>query len=260
MKGKRSLIISSIITLLAIVVTLVGVSAAWFGEIRHKNAGSRQEPLYITSARPDGIAQFDTDSAKLENNLKLIPATAKKGWLLEGNTVPSGRTLRTADVANGVQTAANIVPILIPFEYSGSADIGVTDGKKAVKIQIESAYILKDGAADTSVNYIKEFFIDYDIINYDKDTQEEDEISTVDAIEDLSSDSSAIFFKNDESSKTIYMLIEPYYKFYAIKVQVSYNFVDEELNPVTIYENIQFTLKIESIERSKLIEEVEKLS
>lgn len=272
MKTKRTLIVSSAILVLALIVTVVSVSAAWFGDIKHA-----ETTLHVTSARPLGEATIDLTSAESlnDNTTKLVPAKAVNGELLGGKTPPTGATLLTQSAALGISEAASVVPIYFPFSYSGSGDSGEADGKKAVKIYIDSAYIkddlnesMVDGKKkytpkDGAVDYLKEFYINFDIVKDVEKTEQGVTYTTVTSatatksgnvitFSGLSSDNDSIYFKNHSDGKAIYMLIPPSVDYYSVKVQISYNFIDEELNPATMNKQIVFGIKILVIDRDEL--------
>lgn len=277
MKTKRTLIISSAILALVIVVTIVSASAAWFGDIKHA-----ETTLHVTSERPLGEATIDLTSAESlnDNTTKLISAKAVNGALLGGQTPPTGATLLTASQPLGIATAANEVPIYFPFSYSGSGDSGATDGKKAVKIFIDSAYLRSDlnynesqkkyTPKEGAINYLDEFYITFDVV---KDVQKEEGNITYTTVTSatatksgetvtfsgLSSTNDSIYFKNDVDGKALYLLVPPSIDYYSVKVGISYNFIDEELNPATINQTIVFGIKILVIERDTLITNIKPL-
>lgn len=272
MKTKRTLIISSAIMALVLVVTIVSVSAAWFGDIKHA-----ETELRVTSERPMGEATIDLSSAESlnNNNTQLVPAKAVNGDLLSGKTPPTGATLQTVNTSLGIASAANIVPIYFPFSYSGSADSGATDGKKAVKIYIDSAYLASEldnqgKPVEGATNYLDEFYITFDVVKDVVKTEGNITYTTVASatatksgenvtFSGLSANDDSIYFKNDIDGKALYLLVPPSVDYYSVKVQISYNFIDEELNPATINQRIMFGIKILVIERDTLIASIKSL-
>lgn len=274
MKTKRTLIISAAIMALALVVTLVSISAAWFGDIKHQET-SRE--LYVSSQRPMGEATIDLSSAESLNDgtADLVPAKAVNGWLLGGGTPTTGAALQTANVGNGIQTAATVVPIFFPFSYGGTADSGVADGKKAIKIYINTAYIKVGDNADDSVNYLDDFYITLKVVkNVHKETtivgnEEHTEIVYQDVTSataaksgdtvtftGLVSGDDSIYFINDVDDKSLYILLPPDSETYSVKVEISYNYLDEELNHATVNKTIVFGVHIQVIERDDLVDAV----
>lgn len=287
MKTKRTLIISAAIMALALVVTLVGVSAAWFGDIKHRET---QRQLYVTSAHPMGEATIDLDSATRLNDgsQKLVPAKVKTdangiSWLLAGNYMltgdvrPEGDILRPSDgtsVANvkpaatsAITSAASVVPVYFPFSYGGTADSGVPDGKKAVKIYIDSAYLTSNNTVDTTKNYLDEFYMTFTVVK-DVVKNQETGVITCTAVtsatatkdgegnitfNNLSSLDDSIYFVNDVDGDALYLLVPPDVDKYSVKVSISYKYLDEELNPATINKTIKFGVHIEVIERAALL-------
>ena len=246
MKTKRTLIISAAIMALALVVTIVSVSAAWFGDIKHQET-SRQ--LYVSSQRPMGEASIDLSSAESLNDgtADLVPAKAVNGWLLGGGTPLTGATLQTANVGNGIQTAATVAPIFFPFSYGGTADSGVSDGKKAIRIYIDTAYIKVGNNADDSVNYLDDFYITFTVVknvvkNPDTGAITYSAVTSATAAKSgdtvaftgLVSGDETIYFKNDVEGRILYLLVPPDVDTYSVKVEISYNYLDEELNHATV--------------------------
>lgn len=265
MKSRRAVIISSAIMALALIVTIVGVSAAWFGDIKH--AETTRSQLYVWSDHPEGDATIDFSSSLVSSDAsQLVPAKAVNNWLLSRNTVARGAALKSVDVAHGVQTAATVAPVYFPFRYDGTADSGVTpnDDKKAVKIYIDTAYLKINDVVDESVNYIDEFFITFSVVQVNSVSAggvvTSSSVTSATATpnqagtaltysQDLYS-SNAIYYISDDANKVVYMLVPPFCGLYHIKADISYNYVDEELNPVTIYKTLTFGVHIEVIERS----------
>ena len=264
MKSRRAVIISSAIMALALIVTIVGVSAAWFGDIKH--AETTRSQLYVWSDHPEGDATIDFSSSLVSSDAsQLVPAKAVNNWLLSGNTVARGAALKSVDVAHGVQTAATVAPVYFPFRYDGTADSGVTpyDDKKAVKIYIDTAYLKINDVVDESVNYIDEFFITFSVVQVESVsaggvvTSSSVTSATATRINNNTAlqftglnSSTAIYYISDDENKVVYMLVPPFCGLYHIKADISYNYVDEELNPVTIYKTLTFGVHIEVIERS----------
>lgn len=266
MKTKRVLIISSAIMALVLVVTIVSVSAAWFGDIKHAET-SRQ--LYVSSARPEGKATIDIESAAdlNRNTASLVPAKAVNGWLLGGSSIATGATLRTANSSAGIQTAATVADIYFPFGYSGAADAGYVDGKRAIKIYFDSTYIKVKGTTDTvdkSINFIDEFHINFYVVTAILDLEGHvvgynDPVASATATKDssnkitytgLAPSDDNIFFVEVLNEKALYMLVTPYSNVqYYVKASISYNYVDEELNPATINQTLMFGIRIKTLNR-----------
>lgn len=282
MKSKRAIIISSAIMALALIVTIVGVSAAWFGDVKH--ASTQRSELYVWSDHPEGDATIDFSSSLVSAAAsQLVPAKAVNNWLLGGHTVATGEALKTANVSQGIQEPATVAPVYFPFRYDGTADSSETlirsddpenpeviqrkDDKKAIKIYIDTAYLKANGLVDESVNYIDEFFITFSVVQNVSVgaggvVSSEVPVTSVNATPNQVNtptalvfdsgilDSTAIYYISDEENKVIYMLVPPFCGLYHVKVQISYNYVDEELNPKTINKTISFGVHIQTIERS----------
>lgn len=285
MNTKRTLIISAAIMVLALVVTFVGVSAAWFGDVKHRES---QRQLYVSSQRPMGEASIDLESAANLNDgsAKLVPAKVSVdgngvSWLLAGNylltggVVPEGDVLRPdpetgnakAAATSAISAPASVVPIYFPFSYGGTADSGVGDGKKAVKIYIDTAYLTANQVVDTSKNYLDEFYLTFTVVKDVVRNQETGAISytvvtsagaTKDAQDNITfsnlvSTDDSIYFVNDVENNSLYLLVPPDVDRYSVKVSISYRYLDEELNPATIDKTIKFGVHIQVIDRSALL-------
>ena len=291
MKTRRTLIISAAIMALALIVTFVGVSAAWFGDIKHRES---QRQLSVSSQRPMGEAAIDIESAASlnEDANKLVPAKVSVvngvSWLLAGNylltggVVPEGEVLRPDSETGNVKTAAtsaistpaSVVPIYFPFSYGGTADSGAADGKKAIKIYIDYAYLTANSVADSSHNYIDDFYLTFTVVtNVTKnpstgvitDTAAVSATATKDQAGEnatitfagLSGLDDSIYFVNDIANNTLYLLVQPDVDKYSVRVDISYKYLDEELNPATIDKTIKFGVHIEVINRAALLTAIE---
>ena len=77
--------------------------------------------------------------------------------------------------------------------------------------------------------------------------------------EGLSSMDDSIYFVNDISHSTLYLLSPPDIDVYSVQVQISYKYADEELNPRTVSKTIVFGVHIQVIEREVLLEAISPL-
>jgi hypothetical protein len=299
MKTKRALIISSAIMVLVLIVTIVSVSAAWFGDIKH--AETANKALHVSSQRPMGEATIDLTSAESlnEGTANLIPAEIKVdangiSWLLAGNApAPNGGDLRPADgstnnrnsikaaASSAISKSATVPEIFFPFNYSGTPDSGVPDGKKAIRIYIDTAKIKlgtrqvgdKEEAILDETEFIDEFYITFNVVRNVTKNPETGVITYSNAtsatatkngsgeitFEGLSSMDDSIYFVNDITHSTLYLLSPPDIDVYSVQVQISYKYADEELNPRTVSKTIVFGVHIQVIEREVLLEAISPL-
>lgn len=268
---------------LALIVTIVGVSAAWFGDVKHVETANKEQ-LKISSNRPAGVATINLTSANRLNagTADLIPAKAVNGWLLDSTNaaIGTGATLYTANAGAGIQTAATKASIYFPFSYGGTADEGVADGKKAVRIFIDTAKI-KIGETTVgetvtpvldSVNYLDEFYITFTVLSsITTDQNTGAYVSSVVATSATASKSgntitftglnpndNSLYFVSDLSNKSLYLLLPPDATYY-VRVDISYDKVDELLNPATIYKTISFGVNIQTIERPDFLTAIDPL-
>ncbi len=258
MKTKRTLIVSVCMMVVALIVAVVGVSAAWFGDILTDTASN----LVISSTRPIGQASIDIESAGvLNDDDTLTPAITVASKMLADGVDPS--TLDVTKTGTYVETAASQVTVIFPFSYLGVGDSGQTDGKKAVKIYIDGAYLYTtdtqtddsgtetSSVVDTSVNYVDDFNVTFDIV---KDVTRNDSgtitggttvAST--AISSLTPSDGNVYYKTVDKHQ-VYMLVDPGVELYCRAV-FYFNKVDEELSPKLVDTVINVVLKIEATDR-----------
>ena len=67
----------------------------------------------------------------------------------------------------------------------------------------------------------------------------------------------SIYFVNDIANNTLYLLVQPDVDKYSVRVDISYKYLDEELNPATIDKTIKFGVHIEVINRAALLTAIE---
>ncbi|MBO4695328.1 MAG: hypothetical protein J5656_05390 [Clostridia bacterium] len=134
---RKSIILSLIIMGLCIVVGVVGVTAAWFGDVMKKS-----DDIIITSYAPTGNASMTMDSASeyAEAIGKLVPAVATPEYVMthqdgSGN-LDSLDVLDSSLVGTQLTSIATRAGMEFNFIYSGTSD-GV-DGKKAIEIVLTS--------------------------------------------------------------------------------------------------------------------------
>ncbi len=249
MNTKRTLIVSTCIMVLILIVTVVGVSAAWFGDILNDTFGDNE--IVISSEQPTGQTQIDASSAGMyKDSDTLTPAKTVDGYLLGGGDPASITNVLDASNAN-LQSTASQVKIIFPFSYLGAGDSGEADGKKAIEVKLTGAY-LYDASANPikSVNYMEDFTISFDIV---KDVT----ITTTDGVNEISGGTDVAstpieslkkgdgnIYYEDTQNYTSYMLVEPGVTYYC-RITVHFNKVAEELNPALMDTNIQLAIQID---------------
>lgn len=164
MKGKKAIIISSLILGLTLILTFVGTSAAWFGSVNSRTIADLEIGAGEASAST-GVSIASGDIA----GQSLIPAVAKAGYFgnaihYPGNyfTCAEGETFNindavaldpsndnanaidpSEDLKNGILSKATSVQFVLsirraPSEGEGSDDIA------PVKLILAGAYLEKD--------------------------------------------------------------------------------------------------------------------
>lgn len=133
---KKSLIFSLIVMALCIVVGVVGVTAAWFGNITKQN-----DKVVITSYAPSGNATMSIDStSSFGAGDGLTPAIATESYLL---AVEDGKLdLDSFDVLHSskyISQVATQVTMDFDFVYAGTAD--PNSSTKTIDIKLDSVTI-----------------------------------------------------------------------------------------------------------------------
>lgn len=254
-KTKRTLIISSLIMTLALIVAIVSVSAAWFGD----SVGSKQDGFIIDSDTLQEFASIKVDSDVTgEGGTKLWPAIAKKGWLLtNGNIAPTGSVLKSAEGVEGIDEGAKKAVIYFPVSFIGTADVdsngNVIDGRKSLNLNVSSVtiekYVTKDSNGEVTdfVDFRAEFNVEMDIVSVNKDGDEPviEEIP-MEGINPNELKDDQFFFVQpskeddvDEPGYDLYMLLMPGTE-YFVRATIYFNAVDEECNPELLYTTISF--------------------
>lgn len=138
---------------LAFVVAVVGVSAAWFGDMKSASRGG----FVIQSDTLQDSASIDIESSKGMEGEKIYPAIAERGYLLkEGAIAPTGAILKSDNLPAGVIEKAQVATVYFPIQYVGTPDDNYdAENRKSLHIAMRSATIGKltltsDG---TSVTY-----------------------------------------------------------------------------------------------------------
>lgn len=246
MRIKRTLIISSIIMALIACVTIVSVSAAWFGDTL-----SITQEVSIQTSLPQGKIVIDTNSAinRLDNSL--IPAKLNPGWALKAAQINSPYAdtstidvLDTHLVGDDQPLSQIAQTVYVYFPIFGIGATAEEDGKLPAIVEITGAYIYKDSAqginTETSVNYIDDLLITMEVVtNVQEEEVDDGNISyyvqtsdpvTSTPIADLKTTPNSVHWGYDKDSHKIGLLIDQGVNCY-IKLGISFAKVDEDLPP-----------------------------
>ncbi len=264
-KTKRTLIMSSIVMVMTFVVAIVGISAAWFGDVRRVSTNERD--LIISSQRSDAQATIEIDSASTSviGGDRLVPAIADKGWLLD--QANSDKDVNALDVLNGgegISAPATQVVLYLPFMYVGVPDEGFTDGRKFIRISLSSATLEnprkkgEDGKdivdINGMINFLDEFKAQMTVVKKVADATSEQgtryEEYTPEEIEQLKTDKNGISWQTGEYGNSLDMLIAPGVSFYC-KVTLYFAKVDEECDHDLLDTTVFFNFGISAIDREQ---------
>ena len=140
-KTRRTLIISSVIMTLAFIVTVVSVSAAWFGNMK----SASQVGFVIESDTLQDSASIDINSSKGMTGESIYPAVMQLGYLLkDGAVAPTGAVLKSDTLPTGVAQKARVASVYFPIEFIGTPDVGFeSENRKSLHIAMTSANIGK---------------------------------------------------------------------------------------------------------------------
>lgn len=249
MKTKRTIIISSLIMCLALIVTVVSATAAWFGDVK---SGSISTGLIIDSDTVDASADLELDSSKVGNNT-IYPAVAKPGYF-NAKSYPGNYYIAsdsaydekatdvlypdpaTKDLPDGIKDGARAAVFYLTVEYIGQVDPGYTDNKKTLLLSVEGVYLMsqlktttsEDGKDsnkyDGATNYGREFNVKMSVVTVT--TGEGGEI-TSEASDPSAECHNELGVKNPYGHK-LYMRVQP--GKYTVKLEIYFNKVDEECN------------------------------
>ena len=154
MKGKKAIIISSLILGLTLILTFVGTSAAWFGSVNSRTIADLEIGAGEASAST-GVSIASGDIA----GQSLIPAVAKAGYFgnaihYPGNyfTCAEGETFNINDavaldpsniLSEGISTKATSVQFVLSIRRAAAEGEG-SDDIAPVKLILAGAYLEKD--------------------------------------------------------------------------------------------------------------------
>lgn len=266
-KAKRTLVISSIVMMLVLSITIVGVTVAWFSNY----ASSSSENPFIADSTTisESVSISIGDDAEDVNGYgtSIYPAISQKGYLEKGNTAPYGTELKatsegqiSAAASGKISASARCAVLYFSINCVGSPDKNASgaqiDGRKSLAIAVNSAKIDNAG-----IDYLSQFNVEMELVNIRED--ESGENKTAETIE-VNSEPTAnsIYYiqpKNELDARlttdTLYMLVNPGDTYY-VKATIYFNKVDEECLDKLIHfglgddgkavQNITFTFEIKN--------------
>ena len=148
---KTSILLASSIMILAVIVAIVGVTAAWFG-----NQYTYNGSVEVSSHNPDNNAIIVPDSTSplpTGESAKLAPARIKRGYVLEDVFGEGGYdNIDVTKPNDALETTA--VPVTVTFDFVYNGAPSNTDGITS-KMQIELVSV-------TLANPLQEVDIDGD--------------------------------------------------------------------------------------------------
>lgn len=241
MKSKKTIIISSLIMCLTLIVAIVSVTAAWFGNV---TSGKIEANLTIDSDTVDESANVEIDSSATGAGNNIYPAIAVKG--LVGSAYPgnygkyneNSDKLYPADLGKTpaeylkglISENAQVATIYLTIDYIGSIDASASDGKKTLLMSLDGVYLSADlgdkpNYEDTSlVNYKEEFNVKMSLV---KNTGSAEDPQFVED-ETLSSDVHNDYNDKNPYGQLMYFRVVP--GKYTVKFEIYFNKVDEECN------------------------------
>lgn len=267
-KTKRTLIISSLVMALALIVTVVSVTAAWFSNV----ATSRQDGFVIDSATLKESATIAIDSDVGDSNNAIWPAVAKKGYLAQGGVAPTGKALKsTSDV---VDIKAKTAVIYFPINFIGAPDQHVVDGqnvaidgRKALQISLNYVTTAKyaQTTTDTNGNTVitgttkdlrPAFNVEMDMVSVERQDGGGYTITPISMVgvgPGSLSGTENVYCNQPSLSGSIepgynlYLLVMPGETYY-IRATIYFNKVDEEVDADLLYTSVYFNfdLKMET--------------
>ncbi len=246
--------------MLALVVTIVGISAAWFSNSTYKT----QDGFIIGS---DTVSEFA--SIKVDSNIAgqggttIWPAISSMGYLMTGVQAPQlyPSTTVTTGVNNSIIATANAnvtqgakcANIYFPIKFIGGSDDGETDGRKSLLLELQSVTIDKystiedDKVIDFTQNFREFFNVEMYFVEVVKTGEGDDAKYEVNSRIESNLATSDIYYEQTNGVKgdncSLYMLVRPGTEYYVCAT-VYFNQVDEECNPELLYTTIRFNFKI----------------
>ncbi len=251
-KTKRTLIISSCIMALAFVVAVVGVSAAWFGDMK----SAREGGFIIESDTLQDVASIDINSVKGMSGESIYPAVAERGYFLKNGAIPPvGAALRAETLPAGVTEAPVAATMYLPIQFIGTPDSGYEkENRKSLALSLVSAN-LSDDESETPFDYIDEFdvimcLVEAQLNEEGKFESEKGVLTTTQDYEPLTGGNIFYCLQNYD----LYLLVQPGITYY-VKVQLYFNKIDEECNLDLLDTVIKFNFKLNALDDGRFIRE-----
>jgi len=126
---------------LALVVTVVSVTAAWFGDVNTASRGG----FVIQSDTLQDAASIDINSSKGMTGECIYPAVAELGYLLkDGVEAPTGSVLKQEPLPDGFTEAAKAATVYFPIQVIGTPDKNFeAENRKSLYLAMQSANVGK---------------------------------------------------------------------------------------------------------------------
>lgn len=273
---KSSLILISAVMLLAVIVGIVGMTAAWFGDIKNAN-----NTVTISSEQPSGNATIvagSESSSTDDTNTKLHPAIVNPGKLLADHVgdltnIPVIGPEGEAQVTDGtLKSVANQVDISFDFQYSGAPQDGLTS---EVAITLTSVTLENprstDGNGNVTVNtsltdYKEQFVVamtsytrDQDAYNLTQNSGDKAYTSETKTIKVKKDDDTyetikdAIVYVPNEDNETDRTTLKAHIfsgSEHTIVITVYFKNVDEETPPELMDVNLFFNFEISLVQKT----------
>jgi len=174
MKNKQTIIISSIMLVVVLVAVLVGVSAAWFGDLNVKSdvMNVTSDTFGDGSGSSSGTSTIGTSgSAIIISSDTLYPAVMEPGYYTggKGNVSPSGSALLDPSTS-GMETKANDTNIYLDLNIGAwsTEDESYKNYRRVLSTwYIKGAFVYdgtKPNHVSYDVNYLESFNIDYAMV------------------------------------------------------------------------------------------------
>lgn len=252
---KKTILASAFIMTFALIVAIVGISAAWFGDTI-----TRSNTIIITSERPVGKATIDVETAKIESSDssgKLVPAKIHKGLMLSGDGTENYDNLDVLDSSligttknQPLDSVASTIKVTFAFIYIGNSDYGHPN-EKSVVMTLKT--VTKENVRETNDdgelvyedptildNYKSDFGFNFSLVNATlapngeiSETTPNEEVQTL------------------QTDDELYMILTPGLVYY-FQAEVYFSKVDEEISPMILDSNLYFNFEVEAVERRNI--------
>ena len=242
MKNKKTIIISSLIMCLTLIVAVVSVTAAWFGNV---TSGRIDADLTIDSDTVDESANVEIDSSTTGLGNTVYPAKTKLGrvestypgnyGVIDGQydadaaqkLYPTSGTI----VDDKISDNAKVATIYLTIDYIGSIDKDAKDGKKTLLMSLDGVYIASALKGDTPnyddptlVNYKEEFNVKMCLVKNEGSAEAPEFVED----EALKNDVHNDYNEKNPYGHLMYFRVAPGH--YTVKFEIYFNKVDEECN------------------------------